>query len=439
MKIQHLIYLFSTLILLSCTTKTAKENIHTKAQNGDIEAVKQYIADGRNIESRYRGSKMIDYAIRGGHYDIVEYLINQGQNLNISNGRSPLINAALEGNFDIVKLLVEKGADVNVMDGSKVLDEGTSLLVAAKKRDTLLVNYLLKNGADINQKDKYLNTALHKAVFSYEMDEEDIVEEQKILRVVKVLLEKGANVNLTDNRNSAALNIAALREHVSVVEYLLDNGAEINNKGENGNTALSYTVSNDNFELFNLLIKRDANHKLLLDNGQNLLFEAVGSLEMMEMLINEFDLDVKHIDSLGKTTLMYAAKYSSKGVIDSLLFKYQMDINQVDFSGRTALHAALEGYDNFEVIEYLLDKGADINIIDKDGFNMLSYFTWVMICEEEYYYPEEYKKLEEYNRRIIRLLLSNNVSKSHKNKFGKRAYDYASKGCHQRSTLNLLK
>ena len=436
MKVQHLIYFLSTLILLSCTTKTAKENIHIKAQNGDIEAVKQYISDGKNIESRYQGGKVIDYAILGGHYDIVEYLINQGQNLNISNGRSPLINAALESNFDIVKLLVEKGADVNVMDGSKVLNEGTSLLVAAKKRDTLLVNYLLKNGADINQRDKYQRTALHKAVSSYELKEEDIVEEQKILQVVKVLVEKGANVNLTDDRNSAALNIAALREHISVVEYLLDNGAEINNKGENGNTALSYVVSDGNLELFELLIKRGADHRLLLDNGQNLLFSASGNFELMEMLINKFNLDVKHVDTLGRTILHAAG---NQKIIDSLLSKYQMDINQVDFSGRTVLHEALERYDNLEVVKHLLNKGADINIIDKGGSNMLSYFAQVMSCGEQDSEPEEYKEIQEYNRKIIKFLLSNNLSKSHKNKFGKRAYDYADRGCHQRSTVRLLK
>ena len=55
---------------------------------------------------------------------------------------------------------------------------------------------------------------------------------------MRLLIEKGAEVNRTDEAEETALMVAAIHGHVEVVKLLIEKGAEINRTNKAGRTAL---------------------------------------------------------------------------------------------------------------------------------------------------------------------------------------------------------
>jgi uncharacterized protein len=108
-------------------------------------------------------------------------------------GTPVLVLAVAARNFDIVKLLIENGARPD--DKSKK-DETTALTLAAANGDLEIVTYLLDHKANINEPGSLRETALIKAV-RFQRNE-----------VVKLLVERGADIEETDSTGATALDIA---------------------------------------------------------------------------------------------------------------------------------------------------------------------------------------------------------------------------------------
>jgi len=77
--------------------------------------------------------------------------------------------------------------------------------------------------------------------------------------LVKLLLERGADVNLRDKETEATALIAAAHQgHVQVVEVLLQKGADISAKDKTGKTALSEATRYNHEDVVKLLKERGA-------------------------------------------------------------------------------------------------------------------------------------------------------------------------------------
>ena len=77
-------------------------------------------------------------------------------------------------------------------------------------------------------------------------------------KVVKYLVDKGADVSAGNEVSETPLHYAALHGHTQVVEILLDNGAEINQRGANSQTALMDAVSNGQADMVKFLLLHGA-------------------------------------------------------------------------------------------------------------------------------------------------------------------------------------
>ena len=102
-------------------------SIHTAANSGNIEAVKQHLAAGTDVHSKRGGRTVLHNAVSSrGRKEIVELLINKGANVNSKDffGVTPLHLAALGGNTEIAKILIENGANINAKnkEGESPLD-----------------------------------------------------------------------------------------------------------------------------------------------------------------------------------------------------------------------------------------------------------------------------------------------------------------------------
>ena len=94
---------------------------------GDIEAVKQHLAKGMDVDAKNKdGATALHVAAILGQYKVAELLIQKGANVNVSgdDGGTALHAAAFLGQYEVAKLLVQKGADVNARknDGATAMD-----------------------------------------------------------------------------------------------------------------------------------------------------------------------------------------------------------------------------------------------------------------------------------------------------------------------------
>jgi len=137
-------------------------DIHEAVEAGNIEAVKQAIAAGTDVNSEDEccGVTPLHYATRMGHKEIAELLIAKGADVNALSKTTkitPLHGAIyvngtyLEetGRKEMIELLIAKGADVNNDKGPSFKGE-TPLHAAVWNYRKEVVELLIANGADVN-------------------------------------------------------------------------------------------------------------------------------------------------------------------------------------------------------------------------------------------------------------------------------------------------
>ena len=117
--------------------------LHRAAAAGDIEAVKQHLAAGTDVNVRVGewGDTPLHRAAFGGNKEIVELLLNNEVDVNVKDdyGCTPLHDAAEYGHKKIIELLISKGADVNAEN-----DDGLTPLDRAEDKE--MADLLRKHG-----------------------------------------------------------------------------------------------------------------------------------------------------------------------------------------------------------------------------------------------------------------------------------------------------
>lgn len=106
--------------------KPPQIDIHTAVITDNLEAVKQHIAAGSNLNER-----------------------------DPFGGSSPLISASLFGKTEMARTLIDAGADINFQNN----DGATALIMASFFCRPEIVKLLLEKGADKSIKNKYNSTA----------------------------------------------------------------------------------------------------------------------------------------------------------------------------------------------------------------------------------------------------------------------------------------
>lgn len=146
-------------------------------------------------------------------------------NVKNEDGASALVSAAAHDDVEIVKALLQGGADVNLKDNNGY----TAILRATQnKHDDIADLLVVQEKLDLNARGSIGGTVLMSYVWR---EQEDIVKE---------LLERGADPNLSDEDGDTALHGAARRGNASLVRMLLAKGANLNAKNRLGGTALMW-------------------------------------------------------------------------------------------------------------------------------------------------------------------------------------------------------
>jgi uncharacterized protein len=151
------------------------------------------------------GVTALHVAVDRGSLGVAWLLVTKGADVNAreKNGRTPLVVAADRGKATVVKLLLDNKADPN----AKATDGRTPLLHAMNNENFDVVRMLVAKGADVSAADVNGHTALELGAKGCQPDPQELVGERSLrpghtrtcgrdlLATVKLLLEKGANVN----------------------------------------------------------------------------------------------------------------------------------------------------------------------------------------------------------------------------------------------------
>jgi ankyrin repeat protein len=190
---KYLITTIAALVLVGCGPSVPDISIHEAAFNGDIEAVKQRLAAGANVNAKHDES-----------------------------GATALSYAAVKGQEEITELLIAKGADVNARDFGDV----TPLIHAITGTNRLEIGkILISNGANVNMKMNEGGSALHYLSVGMALTGKKLMTEDD-LEVAKLLIQNGADVNAVDNERETPLDVALETNHTEIADLLRKHGAK---------------------------------------------------------------------------------------------------------------------------------------------------------------------------------------------------------------------
>ena len=254
------------------------------ARQGSVDVAAALVDAGASADEQDPdGLSATTVAIINGHYDVAARLIEKGANVNLPDtwGRAPLFAAVdmhtllfmpnrpvpktseQPDNVQLIKFLLDRGADPNarlrispparLLDGGPidggddpVLNGGTTpLLRAAYAADLDVVRILVDQGANPNLTNKYGTNALMAALgpSRWWADPSWDDSESKRLQVIELCLERGhANLQAGDGAGQTALHLAALLGLQSSVRYLVAHGAKLDAKNKQGRTPIEEIV-----------------------------------------------------------------------------------------------------------------------------------------------------------------------------------------------------
>lgn len=371
-------------------------------------------------EDRYSSNTSPLYAsVEAGHVEIIDLLLQRGADISFrDNNGLTLLHIA--PNIQVAALLVERGLDVNVIDGIK---EMTPLHIASQKGNLELMGFFLDQGADVNASCNRHVSMLHttrnievaallisrgayvdREYFRKNTNMVKEAVERNNLNVARLFFEHGADPNakytyedISDNRcEQNLLHIAVKQKKPQMVELLLDVGANVNAIARGRrfwHTPLHIAVIESEVEIANVLLNRGADVNLTDQwcYANPALYEAIqrSSTLMTELLLG-WGANVHAVTggfNRYKWPMIHAVKDAA---IASILLDHGADVNSipvVEITGRlkryesrrdifesrllwTPLHRAITKK-NIELATVLLDRGARVNVVGKEGKTLL--------------------------------------------------------------------
>lgn len=224
-----------------------------------------------------------------------------------------------------------------------------------------LAKIMIFKGADVNVQDKDGSTPLHKAC---EANDTELAE---------ILISKDANVNVRDKNGSTPLQIACWYKNIKLAKILVSRDANVNTSNRLHKTPLFYAYAN--MELADLLISKDANvHHQSYEGGFTVLHYTCMYYgpELVKFYLSKgLNINSNNIFNKYRTPLYCACCYNNIQVVE-LLLSEGADIHMKDDFGRCPLHIAVRfGY--VELTKFLVSKGANVNEFDRNKNTPLTY------------------------------------------------------------------
>ncbi|ORX41752.1 hypothetical protein BCR36DRAFT_172122 [Piromyces finnis] len=362
----HLVdYILDNLTTLNYASTVLEKNdegcnaMHLCTHKGYIDTLKLlFQLDPEYIEILIKGKTNeakwtpLHIAASKGHLDCAQLILSFGVksiiNEKDSKGCTALLMASCNGYTDIVELLLNHDADPSI----PVIDGRTPLHYAAHNNNPEIVKLILearqKPAAELWDDDPLF--MLNKSKCSA-LHESSIMGD---LESTKLLVEAGADINITSRDGSTPLTSAIMRGHIEIIQYLLEKpNVDILTPTMFGFTPLISAASKAQSDIVSLLLRNKdlIQNMLYRDNdGSTALHHACQSIinspiETIRILLEkakEANLEeyVDSVDFSGSTPLLSSCWHDSQYLPDivDLLLKYGADPRKENKYGWCCLH-----------------------------------------------------------------------------------------------------
>lgn len=153
------------------------------------------------------------------------------------------------------------------------------------KRLNFHIDHLFEIQQEITYASRYYTTALN------------IAAHKGLVKTVRCLLEKGAEVNTCDGGGYTALHCAASSGNTEIIELLLEQGAHIHSCPKLGSTPLHFAATNNHINAVRCLLNKGAS-PLALDNNNSIPSMLATDKEVIAVL--EKAEEEKHKENAAK-------------------------------------------------------------------------------------------------------------------------------------------
>jgi ankyrin repeat protein len=378
--------------------------LHWAVRRDDLAAVDALLGAGANARTANRyGVTPLALAAAGGSALLVERLLTAGADVNAMQpgGETPLMTAARAGNAAAARALLARGANVGAREAAR---GQTALMWAAAENNTAVVKLLVEAGADLRERSRA--GAFSPLLFAVRGGH---------VATSQALIDLGAPVDEALPDGTTALVLAVMNAHYELAGALLDKGADPNASAQ-GWTALHQiawsrrhnagfnlpgpvqTGALDSLDLVRKLVARGANVNARMtkepkDGNRNMLNRIGATPFLMAAKSDDVALmrtlldagaDASLTTNLGTTALMAAAGVGiwapgeNPGTHEEALAAVKLALeagggrlNDIDQEGETALHGAVYRGGAIPVIQFLLDRGAALDVVNKRGWTPL--------------------------------------------------------------------
>ena len=230
-----------------------------------------------------------------GHFRVVELLLDEGAEFDISGNRygsTPLYEAGLGDHPNIVALLLSRGADASARFKGcytyRIRNESTDREDDADDEDDEAGACIQIVEAD--------ETLLHAIARRRSEWGREPMDELKMSSIVSSLLKHGASIEAIDSRLRTPLHLAVSQYHSSTaVSILLHHGASSGALDEKGYTPLMHSATNASTAALELLLKKASIADIVYRNnkeGHSALSLSLqcSKPDAMLLLLNTVDL-----------------------------------------------------------------------------------------------------------------------------------------------------
>ncbi len=239
-------------------TGTGWALLHSAAFFGHLDIAKLLIQKGAPVNANIVViGTPLHSAVSGGHLKMVQLLVRKGANLHTigQEGMTPLHIAAKMGHMNILKFLIKKGANRTY----KTFLGFTPLHEAAGNGHLDIVKYLMSTGVSVDGKSTSWYSWITFPFITLETDFATAylpgwqmpIHRTPLhhaclrghLKVVLFLIKEGANIGEKDFFKRTPLHFASFGGHLEIAHLLIDEGAYVHAKDKDGNTPLDAAKS----------------------------------------------------------------------------------------------------------------------------------------------------------------------------------------------------
>ncbi|KAI1722541.1 ankyrin repeats (3 copies) domain-containing protein [Ditylenchus destructor] len=365
-------------------TKSGEAPLHLAAMNGHMKVVNLLVqAYQASLEAiTLDNQTALHFAAKHGQLAVCQAMLNLGANPNARDdkGQTPLHLAAENDYPDVVKLFLKMKQNNRAVLTAVDHNGFTCAHIAAMKGSLAVVKELMMidKVMVIQAKTKTMEaTTLHMAAAGGHA------------KVVKILLENGANAEDENAFGMSALHLGAKNGHVSILDCF-DTSYWRRCSRKTGLNAMHIAAFHGKSDFVIEMLKHVPasvrseppifNHFVVkefsTEYGLTPLHLAAqsGHDGLVRMLINQGVSVETTSTTMNVIPLHLAAQQGHIAVVGMLLSRSTQQQHLKDWRGRTPLHlAAMNG--RLDMVSLLIAQGSNINVMDQNGWTGMHYAT----------------------------------------------------------------